>query len=42
MLTGEHPSKRLAEGHMGRVVQRCTQVTPSKRYKNVLHMMEAL
>ena len=42
MLTGEHPSKKLAEGRMGRVIQRCTQVTPSKRYKNVLHLMEAL
>ena len=42
MLTGEHPSKKLAEGHMGRVVERCTRVTPRKRYKNVLRVMEAL
>jgi serine/threonine protein kinase len=42
MLTGEHPSRRLAEGHMGRVVQRCTQVNPEKRYKDVLHLMEAI
>ena len=42
MLTGEHPSKKLAEGHMGRVVQRCTQVNPHKRYKDVLHLMEAV
>ena len=42
MLTGEHPSKRLAEGHMGRVVQHCTQVNPRKRYKDVLHLMEAV
>ena len=42
MLTGQHPSKRLAEGHMGRVVQRCTQVNPEKRYKDVLHLMEAI
>ncbi len=42
MLTGEHPSKRLAEGRMGRVIQRCTQVNPAKRYKDVLHLMEAL
>lgn len=42
MITGEHPSKRLAEGRMGRVIQRCTQVTPAKRYKDVLHLMEAL
>ncbi len=42
MLTGEHPSRRLAEGRMGRVVQRCTQVNPEKRYKDVLHLMEAI
>lgn len=42
MLTGQHPSKKLAEGRMGRVIQRCTQVNPAKRYKDVLHLMEAL
>lgn len=42
MLTGEHPSKRLAEGRMGRVIQRCTQVNPAKRYRDVLHLMEAI
>lgn len=42
MLTGEHPSKKLAEGRMGRVVQRCTQVNPAKRYQNVLSLMEAI
>lgn len=42
MLTGEHPSKQLAEGRLGRVIQRCTQVSPQKRYKTVLHLMEAI
>lgn len=42
MLTGEHPSKKLAKGQLGRVVVRCTQVNPEKRYKNVLRLMEAL
>ena len=42
MLTGEHPSRKLAEGRLGRVVRRCTQVSPEKRYKNVLRLMEAL
>ena len=42
MLTGEHPSKRLAEGRMGRVVEHCTRVNPQKRYKNVLRLMGAL
>ncbi len=42
MLTGEHPSKRLADGRMGRIVEHCTRVNPAKRYKDVLHLMEAL
>ena len=42
MLTGEHPSKRLAEGRMGRIIERCTRVNPEKRYKDVLHLMREL
>ena len=42
MLTGEHPSRKLATGRMGRIVQRCTMVNPEKRYRNILHLMEAL
>ena len=42
LLTGQHPSKRLAEGRLGRVIQRCTQVNPAKRYKDVMYLMEAL
>lgn len=42
MLTGHHPSQRLAEGHWGRIVTRCTQVTPAKRYKNVLRLLDEL
>ena len=42
MLTGKHPSKKLAEGWMGRIVTRCTQVNPKKRYQSVLQLMEAL
>ena len=42
MLTGEHPSKKLAPGRLGRVVERCTRVNPQKRYRDVLRLMEAL
>ena len=42
MLTGEHPSRKLAGGRMGRIVQKCTMVNPNKRYKNILHLMEIL
>ena len=33
MLTGKHPSNQLAPGRFGRIVTRCTQITPRKRYK---------
>lgn len=42
MLTGEHPSKKLAGGRLGWVVERCTQVNPDRRYKDVVHLMEEL
>ena len=42
MLTGEHPSRRIAAGKLGRVVQKCTMTNPGKRYRSVLQLMEAL
>ena len=42
MLTGKHPSRELASGRLGRIVQKCTMVNPKKRYKSVLYLMEAL
>lgn len=42
MLTGSHPSQRLARGGWGRIVTRCTHVNPSRRYKTVLHLLDAL
>ncbi len=42
MLTGQHPSKRLAEGRMGRIIEHCTRVNPAKRYRDVLRLTEEL
>lgn len=42
MLTGEHPSRTLAGGHMGRVVRHCTMMNPDQRYRDIPHLMEAL
>ena len=42
MLTGKHPSKELANGKLGHIVQKCTMVNTKKRYKSVLYLMEAL
>lgn len=42
MLTGKHPTQKLADGRLGRVVQRCTMTVPEKRYKDVLSLMDSL
>ena len=42
MLTGEHPSRTLAKGHLGRVIQRCTMISPQRRYPNILRLIEEL
>ena len=42
MLTGRHPSRGLASGRLGRIVQKCTMTAPEKRYRDVLSLMEAL
>jgi serine/threonine protein kinase len=42
MLTGEHPSRRVARGKLGKIVEKCTMTNPDKRYQSVLHLMEAL
>lgn len=42
MLTGRHPSRELAPGRLGRVVQRCTMTSPEKRYRNVRALRDAL
>lgn len=42
MLTGQHPARQLATGHPGRVVQRCTMMSPEKRYRSVQELKEAL
>ena len=42
MLTGRHPSKKLAKGRFGRIITRCTQVNPARRYQDVLQLLDAL
>lgn len=38
MLTGQHPSPLLAEGHAGRIVRRCTMMNPDQRFRDVLEL----
>ena len=42
MLTGEHPSVKLAKGVLGNVVQKCTMITPEKRYGSAGEVAKAL
>ena len=35
MLTGEHPSKKLAKGRAGKIILKSTQIDPKSRFKNV-------
>lgn len=42
MLTGTHPSVRMAPGRLGRIISHCTMMQPDKRYQNVKQLMEAL
>lgn len=42
MLTGEHPSKKLAAGRCGRIVSRCTMMDPNRRYPDVRHLLREL
>lgn len=42
MMTGKHPSEKLAHGKVGRIVRKCTNVNPSERYQTVEKLYKAL
>lgn len=42
MLTGQHPSVRMASGRAGRIVRRCTEVSPGRRYQTAKKLAAAL
>lgn len=42
MITGKHPSKQLANGKAGRIVQKCTNVSPDERYQSAEKLSKAL
>lgn len=42
MLTGQHPTTKLAKGHLGRVISRCTHISPEKRFSTVTALAKAL
>ena len=42
MLTGQHPSRQLAGGKAGHIVQKCTMMNPDQRYQSVQELRNAL
>ena len=42
MLTGKHPSEKMAKGHAGRIVQKCLNVDPNARYQSAKKLAEDL
>lgn len=42
LLTGEHPSQRLAGGRLGRVIRRCVRVNAGERYGSAENLKRAL
>ena len=42
MITGKHPSEKLAKGKAGRIVRKCTSVNPDERYQSAEKLANTL
>jgi len=42
MLTGEYPSKLFYQGRLAKVIEKCTQLDPNKRYQNIVELKNDL
>ena len=42
MLTGEHPSRRIYNGKLGSIIEKCINIDPNRRWGNVYQLHEAL
>lgn len=42
MLTGEHPTNKLYKGKLTKVIEKCIQLDPQKRYKSVEELKKSL
>lgn len=42
MLTGKHPSETVAKGRAGRIVKKCTNITPGLRYQTAKKLANSL
>ena len=42
MLTGEHPSRKLYKGRLTKVIEKCINIDPNKRYANIKDLYKKL
>ena len=42
LLTGQHPAVKLYNGRLNRIIEKCIQTVPEKRYKNVIELKKNL
>ena len=42
MLTGEYPAKLFYQGKMTKIIEKCTQLDPNKRYQNIEELKQEL
>lgn len=42
MLTGRHPSESMAKGRGGKIIRKCTDISPQKRYQSAKKLYRAL
>lgn len=42
MITGKHPSEKMAKGKAGRIVRKCTNVNPDERYQSAEKLAHVL
>ena len=42
MITGKHPSEKMAKGRTGKIVRKCTSINPNDRYQSVEKLAQLL
>ena len=42
LITGNHPSVKMAKGRIGKVIKKCTAINPDNRYQTAIKLARAL
>lgn len=42
MLTGEHPSKKMCNGSLAKVIKKCTDIQPDRRYQTAAELRKQI